>query len=600
VARKKGGYRSSAGWRVYNRLAQALDQKIGWYRLPTPLGLAVLIGVRNVLRQRNLYDTGATGGDAALPPWRASYRTARSPDGTYNDLSRPAAGSAGSRFGRNVPLEKTHPRPADLMTPNPRTVSRELLTRHEFQPAATANALVAAWLQFMIRDWVSHGRGSSADAWEIELVDTDPWPERPMTVPRTPADPTWVPGGGAPTYVNTETHWWDGSQIYGSDAEAQSRLRSGTDGKLHVGPGGRLALPEDPRLSPTQVPGWWLGLSLMASLFVLEHNAICDALKQEYPSWSDEELFQRARLINVAVMARIHTVEWTPAVISHPTTRIAMNANWYGLVGRRVTGTFGRLSSDEVFSGIPGSDTQHYGVPYALTEEFVAVYRMHPLITDDWTFRSARDDAAIEERPFREITGPRAEEIQDRMSLTDLLYSFGRTHPGALRLHNYPRDLQQFERPDGHLLDLAAVDILRSRELGVPRYNELRRQLHMPPAKSFETLTDNPQWADELRRVYNDDVERVDLTVGMFAESLPQGFVFSDTAFRIFIVMASRRLNSDRFFTRDYTPAVYTSLGMRWIEESDMSTVLLRHFPDLRPALGGLPNAFVPWNAASA
>jgi len=27
---------------------------------------------------------------------------------------------------------------------------------------------------------------------------------------------------------------------------------------------------------------------------------------------------------------------------------------------------------------------------------------------------------------------------------------------------------------------------------------------------------------------------------------------FSDTAFRVFILMASRRLKSDRFFTRDY------------------------------------------------
>ena len=33
---------------------------------------------------------------------------------------------------------------------------------------------------------------------------------------------------------------------------------------------------------------------------------------------------------------------------------------------------------------------------------------------------------------------------------------------------------------------------------------------------------------------------------------------FSETAFRVFILMASRRLKSDRFFTVDYTPRVYT------------------------------------------
>ena len=54
----------------------------------------------------------------------------------------------------------------------------------------------------------------------------------------------------------------------------------------------------------------------------------------DYPDLDDEELFQRARLINAALMAKIHTVEWTPAVIGHPTTRLGMRANWYGLAGR--------------------------------------------------------------------------------------------------------------------------------------------------------------------------------------------------------------------------------------------------------------------------
>ena len=45
--------------------------------------------------------------------------------------------------------------------------------------------------------------------------------------------------------------------------------------------------------------------------------------------------------------------------------------------------------------------------------------------------------------------------------------------------------------------------------------------------------------------------------------------------------MASRRLKSDRFFTTDYTPKVYTQAGLDWIENNSMRTVLLRHFPEL-------------------
>jgi hypothetical protein len=148
-------------------------------------------------------------------------------------------------------------------------------------------------------------------------------------------------------------------------------------------------------------------------------------------------------------------------------------------------------------------------------------------------------------------------------------------------------------------MDLAAVDILRSRELGVPRYNDFRRLLHLKPAASFEELTNDPEWREQIRRVYDNDIERVDLTVGMFAEPLPDGFAFSDTAFRIFILMASRRLNSDRFFTTDYTAQVYTQAGLDWINDNDMSSVLLRHYPHLRPALRLVKNAFAPWGKAS-
>ena len=182
--------------------------------------------------------------------------------------------------------------------------------------------------------------------------------------------------------------------------------------------------------------------------------------------------------------------------------------------------------------------------------------------------------------------------------MRDPLYSFGTLPPGLVTMHNFPKFLQEFERPDGHLQDLAATDILRSREFDIPRYNEFRRLLRLKPAASFEELTENRDWAEQIKRVYDGDIEKVDLTVGLYAEKLPAGFAFSDTAFRIFILIASRRLNRDRFFTEYYTPEVYSKAGLRWIDENTMGTVLLRHHPDLRTALAGVKNAFQPWNVA--
>ena len=133
----------------------------------------------------------------------------------------------------------------------------------------------------------------------------------------------------------------------------------------------------------------------------------------------------------------------------------------------------------------------------------------------------------------------------------------------------------------------------------MPRYNEFRRLFHLKPVETFEELTDNPETAEELREVYG-DVERVDRMVGMFAEPKPKGFGFSDTAFRIFVLMASRRLKSDRFFTRDYRPEVYTQTGLDWVEHNSMRDVLLRHHPELEPALKGVQNPFAPWRRAGS
>jgi heme peroxidase len=597
-----GGYRPSLFVRVYDALAEKVDHRFGWDRLPVPLGLAVLGGLRNKLRRENLYDTTALPTvNPPVPEGGGPARmTARSSDGSYNDLDHPLMGMAGARFGRNFPLDRTFPEPEpELLSPSPRVVSRRLMTRREFQPAPTLNSLAAAWLQFMIRDWFSHDRRERDTPWQLPLEADDDWPTPPLTIPRVPHDPTRPEGSaGPPTNINVNSAWWDASSVYGSNREQQQLVRTGVDGKVHVF---GTALPQIPdNRDATREPGFWLGLAMLVTLFMREHNAICDRLRAEYADWGDEDLFQVARLINAALMAKIHTVEWTPALINHPTTARAILYYWWGIASERVHRLFGRISSSELISGIPGSPTNHFGVPFSITEEFAAVYRMHPLIRDDWTFRAVADDALIAEYTFRQIAGPAAMSVTAKVPMHDLFYSFGTLHPGALVLNNFPRYLQEFERPDGKLMDLAATDILRTRELGVPRYNEFRRLLRMNPAKDFEALTDDPALASTLREIYGGNIERVDLIVGLFAEKRPQGFAFSDTTFRIFLAATSRRLNSDRFFTHDYTPEIYTQTGLNWIENNTMSSVLLRHYPQLRSALRDVDNAFKPWRRTSA
>jgi hypothetical protein len=588
---------------VYTSVSQAIDWRFHWWRLPSLPAIVVLLAARIVYRRDNLVDTGTlpTVDPLQPAPLDPRYLGARSPDGTYNALTSPTMGAAGTRFGRNVPLDDTVPEPDPVSDPNPRVVSHELLTRNTFRPATIINLLAGAWLQFMVHDWLSHGKNPPDNPYRVDVADDDWSGDRPMSILRTRPDPTRPPHGpDVPTsYLNQVTHWWDASQIYGSDEKTIHQFRSGADGKLNVQADGLLPLDPDNGVDLTGINGnYWIGLSLLHTIFTKEHNAICDRLKSDYPSWSDDELFDKARLVNAALLAKIHTVEWTPAILPNPTAVTALRGNWWGVEGQTLSDALGRLSHIDLISGIPGSDTQQHAAPYAITEEFVSVYRMHPLIPDELSFRSAADDRQIQTLTFRDVSFRNSRKVAEQISMPDLFYSFATMNPGAVTLHNYPRFMQELLDEDNNLIDLAATDILRVRERGVPRYNRFRELMHLPRVNSFEELTDNPQWADEIRRVYHGDIDKVDLMVGLYAEPLPPGFGFSDTAFRIFVLMASRRLKSDRFFTVDFTPAVYTQAGMDWIAKNSMLTVLQRHHPELGPRMRMMDNAFKPWPRA--
>ncbi len=580
---------------LFTRISKRLKDR-PWYEKPRLFAMGDLLEIRNQLREKNLHDTEEPPLQEQDPSAAdQAVRASRTVDGTFNDLRYPTMGAVGRRFGRNMPLEEVFPDSANLLIPSPRVVSRELMTRHEFQPASILNLLAAAWIQFMVHDWFVHKR-SATDTIDLPLAPGDDWSDPAMRIPRTELDPAPPNSKRPPAYVNLNSHWWDSSQIYGGDPVTAGKLRTQIDGRLRIEPTGLLPVDPESGLSFTGfTDNWWIGLAMLHTLFTLEHNHICDLLAHQNPGWTDDQLFTKARLINSALMAKIHTIEWTPAIVPHPIIQLGMQVNWTGLAGEDLQDALAFLDDQEILGGIVGSKADHHTAPYSLTEEFVSVYRMHPLIPDDVAFHSVATGRHLESRRLDEISGKRTPAITERITMPDLFYSFGICHPGAVRLHNYPRLLQNLRRDNGEHLDLAAVDIFRDRERGVPRYNQFRRLLGKSPVKSFDELTDVPEWRKQIKDVYCGDLEKVDLMTGLYAEPLPAGFGFSETAFRIFILMASRRLKSDRLFTDDYRPEVYTEFGLDYIKKNTMLSVLRRHHPQLGPALSGVQNAFHPW-----
>jgi Animal haem peroxidase/Catalase len=585
----------------------AVNRIVEWHRLPPRLSLLNLATFREVLRRRNLLDTEVheteTSARPAPPPPAERDRVWRSADGRANDLSEPGMGAVGATFGRNL---RPRLRPELFDEPNPIVVSEQLLVRRTFQPARSLNLLAAAWIQFQVHDWVHHERHpSGVDDVTVPLppgmagwVNRRGGPLEPVMriSGNVPADPD-PPDGLGPRFNNQVSHWWDASEVYGSDADSAGRLRAGA--KLRLTEDGYL--PVD--LRGSEITGftqsWWVGLSGLHTLFAREHNLLCDELRRHYGRWSDDRVYETARLIVSALIAKIHTVEWTPAILATKTLEIGMTSNWSGPPAKDWLTRLGIWLVDAHASvGIPSTWPDHYEVPFSLTEDFVDVYRMHPLIPDDYLIHDHHTGDLLGRYSFLDIEGDKADDVLRQVKLPNLLYSFGISHPGAIKLHNYPRSLTRFQR-DGECVDLSVVDLVRSRRRGVPRYNDFREGLHKPRIRRWGQLCADPESVRRMEKIYR-SVDEVDTMVGLLAETPPDGFGFSDTAFRIFILMASRRLQSDRFLTVDFRPEIYSPFGMDWVANNGMKSVILRHCPELAAVLPRDTSAFAPWRPVAA
>ena len=605
---------------------------------------------RQDLFHNNIFDTGVAENEETLDCPTVMKTPHRTPEGRcyfheveadmgerITESNRGKVGSKGARFGRNTsPLtdEQVEEMEKNLLNPNPRLISQRLFTRKNGMiPAKTLNLLAAAWLQAQNHDWFSHGKNVASNWIKVPPVKGDALFPQGMLVPRTQPDLTQLPagkGGYQKTFNNVVTHWWDASEIYGSDMATIQKVRTNPlTGELL--PHGKIAVDEENRrlyYGKGGIPitgftdNWWIGLELIHSLFAMEHNAVVDRLMENYPSMSDEELFQKARLIVAALIAKIHTLEWTPALLDNKALHVGMRANWHGLseplkvLDNSIVKSLITALSDRfrhAVYGITGKGSLAlYEVPFSLTEEFVSVYRMHPLIPDHFEVYQkggGYDPLQPGTRKLITIEETRDEKVMDLIhydyspySSMEIMYSMGRNHPGALTLHNYPRFMQNISVKRNTLgvpevrFDLAAVDIIRDRERLVPNYNEFRRQLRLKPIKTFDDLTSNKEDVALLKEIYNNDVEKLDLVVGSLAEEdRYENFAFGNTAFYIFAAMASRRLLGDPFYSDYFNPEVYTQLGYDWVQNMTMKDVILRHYPELKEAFEHVVNAFQPW-----
>ena len=197
-------------------MSQGSDE---WYDLPRAAAGISLYNLREKLRQKNLHDTEEPPLETSATPPAGDAHNVRTVDGTIQRPEVPAHGqlpACGS--GATCRSSETFPDIANLMNPSPRQVSLELLTRTTFQPATILNVIAAAWIQFMVHDWFVHKKGSvdarpTISRWATATAGTN---GRCACRRLRPKPPKVAGSKRPPAYINENTHWWDGSQVYGS------------------------------------------------------------------------------------------------------------------------------------------------------------------------------------------------------------------------------------------------------------------------------------------------------------------------------------------------------------------------------------------------
>ena len=339
--------------RVAAAIFRAINRWRVWHRLPFVLAVANLFALRIDLSGSNLFDTETSPPDR-LPP---EVSTSPLPDRRW-ELQRSIEtldGNGETRFGRNMPLAQTFGEtPPALYDPNPRLISRELLARREFVPAPTVNVLVAGLVAV-------HGPRLAESRRQRKGQSAALLPRPEATTGRARNDDL----ADVPGRLGARRRGAAGDLPQRRDPLvgriANVRLRSGVQHRVRsrirqaLLPRRQAAFGRDrssaarsrgprPIRSGPELAGvngnWWIGLSVMHTLFMREHNTIVDRLRIEYPDKDGEWLFQKARLVNAALLAKIHTTEWTPALMQMPERR---NRHARQLVGAARRGVSQRL-----------------------------------------------------------------------------------------------------------------------------------------------------------------------------------------------------------------------------------------------------------------
>ncbi|XP_071953230.1 dual oxidase 2-like [Antedon mediterranea] len=385
--------------------------------------------------------------------------------------------------------------------------------------------------------------------------------------------------------TNAATPWIDGSAIYGS-----SKVRANI---LREFKGGRLAGESDNSFWPAanmdgiemSIPTRTKDGHNFASFFKLGnrhghqnpyllsfqilwlnwHNHLANTLSRKHPEWKDEKIYNEARKWVIACLQKITLYDWLPAYlgidsitaytgqshhvhpgISHEFQSAAMR---YGhtlipkaIIPRGSPCQYrkGNSTTEDVSSQI--SNLSSFCNSYFLTMEDMKKLNITELFIGMASQLASSEDHKVEDEFTSHLYGP---------------------------LHFTARDL-------------AAVDILRGRDHGLPTYNSARKSHKMAPIKTFEAFNDlenvaiNITELDKVKQIYK-DTSRLDLLIGGLLETTDSG---PGQLFQSIIIDQFLRIrDADRFWYENVENGLFTASEITTINNTTLWDIMDSVFP---------------------
>lgn len=470
----------------------------------------------------------------------------RSIDGFNNNAANPEQGAAGTQLLRvtDVAYGDGISSMAGQDRPNPRTISNMMFEQEEsLFDQLNLSDFNWAFGQFIDHDITlvstSHTENASVKVPEGDrffAANSDILMFRSMAM-----SGTGTSLDNPREHFNNITAFVDASAVYGSDIERATWLRSFTSGRLKTSKGNLMPWntvtgefnaqpdPSAPHMEDDTRSGSKLFvagdsranenplLAALHTIFVREHNRLADEFAEANPDWDDEKLYQMARKHVGAYLQNIVYNEWLvtqgvdlPAYSGYNSQMGVGIFNVFSASAFRQGHTL--INSNIVRMKGDGQDINDGGI-----------------LLRDAFFNPTVILLAGGIEPYFQGMATQPQQALDCKLIDDLRnFLFG--PPGT-----------------GGGLDLAAININRGRERGLPDFNTVRSNFGLPRASNFKDITGDDESASLLETIYG-GVDKIDSWVGMLAEDPMPDALFGETIMAIMKRQFQLLRDGDRFY----------------------------------------------------